>query len=358
MRTWQVTAGGGRHGAGEVHVVLPNDIDDPGSPSGGNHYDRRICRGLAEQGWTVREHAVAGQWPKPDRSARSVLAGVLAALPDGTVVLIDGLVASATPDVLAPHADRLRLVVLLHMPLDDETEARALASARAVVATSGWTRDRLLDRYDLPPGRVHVAEPGVDPAPPATGSGSGGALLCVAAVTATKGHDVLARALAQVADLPWTCVCVGALTRDPGFVADLRARLTATGLTERVELAGPWTGTRLDAAYAAADLLLLPSRAETYGMVVTEALARGVPVLGTAVGGLPATLGRAPGGELPGLLVPPDDPAALAAALRRWLSDADLRGRLGRAARDRRDTLAGWPVTASKLATVLTEVTG
>ncbi|RKN30711.1 glycosyltransferase family 4 protein [Micromonospora musae] len=339
-----------------MHVVLPNDIDDPGSPSGGNRYDRRLCRGLAEQGWTVREHAVAGEWPRPDRSARAALDEELAALPDGATVLTDGLIASATPEVLASHGDRLRLVVLVHMPLDDETEARALAVARAVVATSGWTRDRLLDRYGLPADRVRVAEPGVDPASPATGSGTGGALLCVAAVTATKGHDVLVEALAQVAELSWTCVCVGALTRDPGFVAELRARLTATGLADRVRLAGPCTGDRLDAAYDAADLLVLPSRAETYGMVVTEALARAVPVLGTAVGGLPEALGRTSGGEPPGLLVPAGDPTALAGGLRRWLGDADLRTRLGRAARDRRGTLTGWSVTASRVATVLAGV--
>ncbi|MEV5693703.1 glycosyltransferase family 4 protein [Micromonospora globbae] len=341
---------------GVVHVVLPNDIDDPASPSGGNHYDRRLCRGLAERGWAVREHAVAGDWPRPDAAARAALAGVLAALPDGAVVLVDGLVASATPDVLAPQADRLRLVVLVHMPLGDDAEARALGAARAVVTTSGWTRDRLLDRYDLPAGRVHVATPGVDPAPPASGTGTGGGLLCVAAVTPTKGHDVLVRALALAADLPWTCTCAGSLTRDEDFVADLRGRLAATGLTERVRLVGPWTGDALDAAYDAADLLVLPSRFETYGMVVTEALARGIPVLGTATGGLPEALGRAPDGELPGLLVPPEDPPALAGALRRWLGDAALRDRLARAARDRRATLATWSDTAARVATVLAGV--
>ncbi|MFI7520290.1 glycosyltransferase family 4 protein [Micromonospora globbae] len=341
---------------GVVHVVLPNDIDDPASPSGGNHYDRRLCRGLAERGWAVREHAVAGDWPRPDAAARAALAGVLAALPDGAVVLVDGLVASATPDVLAPQADRLRLVVLVHMPLGDDAEARALGAARAVVTTSGWTRDRLLDRYDLPAGRVHVATPGVDPAPPASGTGTGGGLLCVAAVTPTKGHDVLVRALALAADLPWTCTCAGSLTRDEDFVADLRGRLADTGLTERVRLVGPWTGDALDAAYDAADLLVLPSRFETYGMVVTEALARGIPVLGTATGGLPEALGRAPDGELPGLLVPPEDPPALAGALRRWLGDAALRDRLARAARDRRATLVTWSDTAARVATVLAGV--
>ncbi|SCF08587.1 Glycosyltransferase Family 4 [Micromonospora viridifaciens] len=291
-----------------VHVVLPGDIDDPAAPSGGNAYDRRVCHGLAALGWTVREHPVPGGWPRPGSGERAALAGVLAGLPDGVLVLLDGLVASVVPAVLVPHARRLRLVVLVHLPFEDEVEARALALAAGVVATSEWTRRRLIDRYALPAGRVWVAPPGVDPAPLAPGSPDGGRLLCVAAVTPVKGHDVLAAALATLADLPWTSDCVGALTRDPGFVDRLRGQLTGAGLAGRVRLPGPCAGAALDAAYAAADLLVLPSRQETYGMAVTEALARGVPVLGSDTGGLPEALGRAPDGERPGLLVPPASP--------------------------------------------------
>ncbi|MEH0830731.1 glycosyltransferase family 4 protein [Micromonospora sp. CPCC 205714] len=339
-----------------AHDVLPGDIDDPATPRGGNTYDRRVCRGLAERGWAVREHGVPGRWPHPDPPARTHLAGVLATLPDGAVVLLDGLVASAVPEVLAPHARRLRLVVLVHMPLEDGTEAAALACAAAVVTTSAWTRRRLLDRYPLPADRVHVATPGVDPAPPAPGTPAGTALLCVAAVTPHKGHDVLVRALAEVAELPWTLDCVGALTRDPGFVAGLRRLVDERGLTGRVRLVGPRTGADLDAAYAGADLLVLASHAETYGMVVTEALARGLPVLATRAGGVPEALGRAPDGEPPGLLVPAADPAALADALRRWLTGAPLRHRLRQAALARRDGLAGWPATATAIAHVLNGV--
>ncbi|PWR13974.1 glycosyl transferase [Micromonospora sicca] len=340
-----------------LHVVLPGDIDDPASPSGGNGYDRRVCQGLAAAGWTVREHPLPGDWPRPGAGERAALAGVLAGLPDGALVLLDGLVASTVPEVLAPQTRRLRLVPLVHLPLETDAEAAALAAATAVVTTSEWTRRRLLDRYALPADRVRAAPPGVDPAPPTPGSAAGAALLCVAAVTPHKGHDVLAAALATVADLPWTCDCVGALTRDPDFVDRLRRQLTDAGLTGRVRLLGARTGVALHEAYARADLLVLPSRGETYGMVVTEALARGVPVLGTDAGGLPEALGHAPDGSRPGLLVPPDDPDALAGALRRWLTDPAQRARLRRSARDRRDTLTDWAVTSTRLAAALKETT-
>jgi glycosyltransferase involved in cell wall biosynthesis len=342
-----------------LHVVVPNDIDDPATPSGGNVYDRQICRGLAADGWSVREHALPGAWPRPGASERAHLAQTLAAVPDGALVLIDGLVASPAPEVLVPHAGRLRLVVLVHMPLGDETaalrdrEGATLGTAAGVVTTSRWCRDRLLDLYPLAPERIHVAQPGVQASPIASGSSRGSELLCVAAVTPGKGHDVLVEALAGVADLTWSCVCVGSLVRDQRFVDRIRRRTDALGLADRIAFVGPRTGPDLDAHYAAADLLVLASRGETFGMVVTEALARGVPVLTTDGKGLPEAIGAAPDGSRPGLLTPPDDPAAFGAALRRWLTEPALRRRLGRSAQSRRETLAGWDVTTDRVAAAL-----
>jgi glycosyltransferase involved in cell wall biosynthesis len=91
-------------------------------------------------------------------------------------------------------------------------------------------------------------------------------------------------------------------------------------------------------------------------MVVTEALARGLPVLATDVGGVTEALGCGKDGTRPGQLVPPGDPAALGAALRAWLGDADLRGRLRRAARERRASLRPWAATTSDIAGVLAGV--
>jgi glycosyltransferase involved in cell wall biosynthesis len=339
----------------EVHVVVPEGIDDPLRPSGGNTYDRRICEGLVELGWAVHEHEV------PDGLA---LARAVQRIPDGAVVLLDGLIASSAPEALVQHARRLRQVVLVHMPLGhrppaheaDAVRARereVLAAATAVVTTSEWGRRRLGELYALPAERVHVSEPGVDAAALASGTAAGGSLLCVAAVTPGKGHDVLIDGLAMAADLSWRCTCVGSLVRDEAFADAVGRRARDSGLDDRVRFPGPCTGEELNRAYAGADLLVLASHAETYGMVVTEALSRGLPAIVTDVGGVSEALGHGEDGTRPGLLVPPGDPAALGATLRAWLEHAELRDRLSRAARERRVELRPWAATASSVAEVL-----
>ncbi|MGV9990284.1 glycosyltransferase family 4 protein [Streptomyces sp. NPDC003374] len=349
-----------------VHFVLPGGVDDPATPSGGNAYDRRVSLDLPGFGWQVVPHAVDGTWPRPGAHARTEFARVLREMPDGAVVLLDGLVACGVPEIVVPEAGRLRLAVLVHLPLGDETgldpavaaeldarEREVLRAVPAVVATSDWAVRRLVSHHGLAPERVHVAAPGADIAPLAPGTDGVSRLLCVAAVTPRKGQHRLVEALATVTDLPWSCVCVGGLTQDPDYVAQLRALIGKHGLQDRFHLAGPRSGAALDASYAAADLMVLASYAETYGMAVTEALARGIPVLATDVGGVPEAVGRAPDGGVPGILVPPEDPAALAAELRGWFGEADVRRRLKAAARGRRAALGGWAATARSLAGVL-----
>jgi glycosyltransferase involved in cell wall biosynthesis len=326
-----------------LHLVLPDGVDDPARPSGGNVYDRRVAEGLAALGWQVVEHAVPGPWPWPDPAATGRLAETLAAVPAGGLALVDGLVASASPEVIVPAARRLALGVLVHLPLGVETayaragERAVLLAARTVVATSSWTRDWLTHHYGL--GQVHAAPPGVDPAPVAAGSATGSALLAVGRACSAKGYDVLAAALRSLDDLAWSCTWAGPV--DPSIHATT------------IDLAGPLSRAALAERYRAADLVVLPSRGETYGMVLTEALARGVPVLASDVGGVREAVGRTPDGRLPGMLVPPGEPAPLAGALRRWLTDPDLRATLRAAAVDRRATLAGWDGTAARVADAL-----
>lgn len=343
-----------------VHVVVPAGIDDLTRVSGGNRYDREVCDDLRRAGWQVTEIAVEGSWPRPDPRAPAALARALDGLADGALVLADGLVASAARAVLVPRSRRLRLVVLVHMVFGGDAvgagdEAAVLGAARAVVTTSHWTRRRLLDRYDLPAAAVHVAHPGTRPAPVSPPSAGGGRLLCVGTLAPVKGQDLLVAALGGLAGLPWRCTLVGSGDRCPRFTAALDRRISATGLGDRVWVTGVRTGAALRRRFQEADLLVVPSRAETYGMVVTEALAAGLPVLATRVGGLPESLGRSAAG-LPGLLVPPDDHAALRAALAAWLTDRDLRDRLRDAALLRRQDLPGWPATGTRIREVLSAV--
>ncbi len=347
-----------------VHVVVPEGFDNPGQPSGGNIYDRRVCAGLAEAGWDVRIATVAAAWPVPDPVARADLASVIAAIPDDEIALIDGLIASPTAAQLLPHAGRIRMTVLLHMPLAtalgtrhgataQRSERAVLRAATGVVVTSEWTGEQIRTRFEIPARRVHVARPGADrvdvPARPVRGQ-----LICVGTLGRHKGQDLLVEALAELGDLDWHCLLAGPLDRDPDFVDQLHTRITRLGYAHRVRLPGVLTGAALSRAYSTADLLVAPSRSETYGMAVTEALAHGVPVMAAAVGGLPEALGFSTDGTRPGQLIPAGDPAALAAAIRVWLGDERRRHRLRAAALERRSNLRGWEHTTQEIASALT----
>jgi glycosyltransferase involved in cell wall biosynthesis len=326
-----------------LHLVVPDSSDDPQRPSGGNVYDRRLRDGLLASGQHVREHPVG---------APAQLEAVLAALPDGDTVLLDGLLGSADAEAARAATAGLRLFVLLHSPFRTPGEEALLRSAAGVIATSHWSRQWLLDEYALDPTRTSAAPPGVEPAPLAPGSTDGTRLLCVAPLTTTKGYDDLLAALVATVDLTWTCTCVGSLDKDPACAARVLAQVAEHGLADRVRVTGPLAGEGLEQAYCDADLLVLASHSETFGMVVTEALAHGVPVLGTDVGGLPEALGTTHQGD-PGMLVRPARPDLLADALRCWLTDRRLRESLRSRAVERRTTLPRWPDTVAAVEAVV-----
>jgi glycosyltransferase involved in cell wall biosynthesis len=357
---------------GAVTVIVPGDLE---TRTGGYGYDRRMIGGLRAIGWQVRLVRLDDSFPFPTAKARAASAVALAALADGEVTIIDGLALGALPDEAAAHASRLPIVALVHHPLALETgltaeqaaslaasERRALTAARRVVVTSRATAATLA-RYDVEPARITTIEPGTDPAPLAQihhrhPGGTAAAfpartalkLLCVATLTPRKGYDVLLEALASLPFDNWTLRCAGSADRDQTTTARVRALLANPRLANRVELIGDLGPAALGAEYDRADLFVLATLYEGYGMAVAEALARGLPVVSTATGAIGDLVGVDAG-----LVVRPGDPAAFAEALTRVLADADLRARLAAGARCVRDRLPTWDAAAARMSEVLAD---
>ena len=360
----------------KLHVVIPGDLE---TRTGGYGYDRRMIAGLRDRGWAVQVVGLAGDFPDPAPASREQASRVLRGLPDGALVLIDGLALGALPDEIEREARRLTIVALVHHPLAAETgidpalaaaleisERRALAAARSVVVTSRTTATALR-AYGVTPDRITVVEPGTDPAPLARGAAHGSplsalgdtpsalspqpievALLCVATLTPRKGYELLIGALTAIPQRNWRLTCAGSLDRDAATVARVRAQLRDGGLEDRVTLAGDMDADALAAEYDRADLFVLPTLYEGYGMAVAEALARGLPVVSTATGAIPDLVG-----EDAGIIVAPGDLDALTRALSRVIADAEVRARLAADAARVRDRLPTWETAAAAMAAAL-----
>ena len=329
-------------------------------PTGGNVYNRNLVDDLRALGVDVQLHRLAGAWPDGDTSTHAQLAW---ALRESPASLVDGIVACGAPDVITEAVEAGHVIIIvLHLPISDELgmdprqreryaalETRALQAASGVLCSSRWSADQLRRRF----GRrdVGVAVPGVRPAAVARGSLNTGTphFLTVASLTPTKDQLTLVRALARLADLPWTASLIGSDTAAHGYAARVRAEIMAAGLLERITVPGMLADPALEKEWDACDLLVLPSRTETYGLVIGEALARGIPAVVPADTGAVEALGQgvtSPDNAVPGAAIRSGDPASLAALLHRWLTAPTLQRAWRQAALDRRDTLPGWRQTA------------
>jgi glycosyltransferase involved in cell wall biosynthesis len=342
-----------------VVFAVPGSLD---TPTGGYAYDRRIMAELRQLGWDVECLDIGDGFPSPDDATRSAARTLLLKVPDGRPVVVDGLALGVLPDVAREVAGRAPLLALVHHPLALEwglsaeradtlqrSERAALAAAREVVVTSPATAKLVAADYGVPDERITVARPGCDPAPRSSGSRSDVPhLLSVGAVVPRKGFEVLIAAMARLAELPWRLTIAGDLTRDPDEAARLQASLSQHGVTGRVAVLGAVPSERLAALYDDADLFVLASRFEGYGMAYAEALSHGLPVIGTTAGAIPDTVPQEAG-----LLVAAGDVDALAAALRRVIADADLRRRLSDAAAAAAHMLPTWRQSGAIFATAL-----
>ena len=341
-----------------IVLVVPGP---PGQRTGGYLYDEHLAEGLRRRGWAVDVLELDASFPHPTPAALGEAARAFAGLRAGTIAIVDSLALGAMPEVIIHNASCLRIVALLHLPLAatpgldaataarfDEGERRALHAAARVIVTGRATLD-LIAGHGLPADRVVVVEPGTDRAPLARGSnGPRVELLSVATLTAGKGHACLLDAIAAVPETDWRLTCAGSLTRDHQTADRVRATIARLGLENRVELAGELDGPALEACYDRADLFVLATERETYGMAVAEALAHGLPVISTMTGAIPDLVSNNAG-----VVVPVGDTPALTNALSRVLGDRDLRARLGEGARVVRDRLPTWEEASARVATML-----
>jgi glycosyltransferase involved in cell wall biosynthesis len=347
-------------------VIVPGPL---AARTGGYEYDRRIVAGLRARGWRIDVQELDSSFPRPTVGALAQAARVLAAIPDHGTALVDGLALGAMPAEVEREASRLRIVALVHLPLAAEigldrataaalaaSERRALAAAALVVVTGRQTMEALA-AYGVPPERMAIVEPGTNPAPLARGSTRAPLeLLCVATLNPGKGHEILIRALATIPDRNWHLTCAGSLERDPATVERVRASLRREGLEDRVSLAGELGADALEACYDRADVFLLATLHETYGMAVAEALAHGLPVVSTSTGAIPRLVSTGTGATDAGIVVPPGDQHALADALSHVLGDPRVRETLADAARRVRDRLPTWEEASGKMAAALSPI--
>jgi glycosyltransferase involved in cell wall biosynthesis len=342
-----------------VAFAVPGDL---ATPTGGYAYDRRMIAELGDLGWEIDLLDLGEGFPWPDAATRATARTRLLALPAGRSIVIDGLALGALSEIAAAFAGRNPLLALVHHPLALEhgllpeqaealraSERAALAAVQGVVVTSAATARLVAADYGVPAERITVARPGSDPAPQAQGSNDGTVrLLSVGAIVPRKGFDVLTAALATLPDLSWRLTIAGDRTRDRNTAARLDADIARHRLENRVTVLGAVPPQRLAALYAEADVFVLASRFEGYGMAYAEAVAHGLPVIGSNSGAIPDTV--APDA---GLLVAPDDIGALADALRRIISDTGLRQRLASAARAAAPQLPTWRQSAEIFARAL-----
>jgi glycosyltransferase involved in cell wall biosynthesis len=351
-----------------LDFLVPGDLE---TPTGGYIYDREVLARLEALGWACRVHRLDDSFPQPTPAALRGARAAFGSIPDRGIAIIDGLALPGLDRVLGEQAPRLSLVALVHHPVALETgldaaraerfaadERRALALVKRVIVTSQWTA-RALARFDVGIDKIRVAEPGVDArttAGPAAAEvsaeprehGAAVNLLCVATLTPRKGHAVLFDALAELRERKWHLTCAGSLTRDPETTAALQLKLDHLSLKTRVSLLGDLDAAALERYYARADIFVLPSYLEGYGMALAEAAARGIPVVSTTAGAIPETVPAESS-----VLVPPGDSRALAKALARLLDEPATRAALAANARAARTKLPTWRGTTEKFAAAL-----
>ena len=332
----------------QVHFLIPGDLR---TRSGGYGYDRQIVGGLRKLGWEVLVYELDAGFPQPDVRAVDEVRAILAAIPCGCIVVVDGLALGGMPELMEKHTRRLVLVALIHHPLALETglkrwvaqrlawgESRALSVMHRIIVTSATTANGLSDD-GIDRQRIGIVNPGTIPRTTrAFGSmNKTPTLLSVGALIPRKGHLVLLEALSHVANRVWRLKCVGALDRSPETVSAVKAQIRSLGMMDRVSLVGEVSDRALQELYRTSDVFALASLWEGYGMAFSEALSYGLPIVATTAGAIPQTVTSGAG-----LLAAPGDASALGRAFATVLDQEDLRKQMADAAWSAGSSLPTW----------------
>lgn len=245
-----------------------------------------------------------------------------------------------------------------------EAESKVIACSDAILANAEAERSQLIKLYGADPDRIEIVPPGVDHAffspgdrrgaRHALGLGDEPVVLFVGRVQPLKGLDVAISALAELDRPDVTFVVVGGASGLEGerHFAECRALVEKFGLERQVRFTEPQPHHMLSTFYRAADISLVPSRSESFGLVALEAAACGTPVVAADVGGLRTLVQH---GET-GLRVESRNPADYAAAMRKILEDPSFAERLSTQAATHARSFT-WSTSAAKLRRVYNDLT-
>jgi len=355
--------------AQRLTFAYPGDLQ---TLTGGYLYDKRILEALASSGWDVAPISLGEGFPWPTAQTVESAMAKLVETPNDRLLVIDGLALGALGAQTRRLAPQHPYIALVHHPLARESglstnetkrlfesEIITLKNAQGVIVTSETTAQTLMADYEVDPDQLHVVIPGIDRPkvqPQSTNDTTGSEsrtlhLLAVGAIVPRKGFDVLVRALHAVADRRWSLTIVGDPTRSPSTSESLNNLIASLGMGDRVTLVGSVSPDALAEHYRQADVFVLASHYEGYGMAYAEALSWGLPIIGTTGGAVKQTVP-----EAAGLLVPPGELAPLIGALVRLLDEPNTRQALTQAAREHGKRLPSWQDSGEAFARALTQL--
>jgi glycosyltransferase involved in cell wall biosynthesis len=337
-------------------------VGDTGRKTGGYLYNGRVISGLRKRGFEIEEVVAGGASPEEQRTAAPRFGSTF------DPSRFDAIIVDALARIVVfRHLDRWLswqpVVALVHeLPSvagggswpetlsGERNHEEPLLRADQLVAVSDHGRNVLLGR-GVSPGRIHVVPPGFDGIPVGVGSRAPRVgpvrALCVAQWIERKGILTLVEAWTLRERKGAVLELIGETDADPDYAVLVSDAIEAAPQGSIV-VSGCVDDAALGASYAAADLFVLPSRYEGYGIVYAEALARGLPIIACDIDPIPELVGREAA-----VLVRPDDREDLSAALELLLGDPTLRLRMSAAASRRASRLPRWEHTVTGFEQVL-----